>query len=501
MTHTLLRIGRKLAAIFLIAMLGPAIAGADFVELESLLEKPGEELAAKLSGDAAVVAVRNGGQGVGNWNVPQAVGLEFAAALRRHDVDAIRAAADTRFEQLESVDKPFTTNHAKSLKGTDRQVLVGIEWLASKRPRVKISAFTAKSPKAVWSTFVDLPEPALDLEKNIPPKNRAIVDFARQALGKPVGDGDCTRIADEGLKAAGAGRRGPYLWGRMLGPREPWMPGDIVQMERISVTLPEGSRSNPHHTAVIENVRPDAITILHQNAFPAGKIVQRETWPLAGIDGYLAVFRAWDWPKKNPMPPGYPSRGTLALATNTKKKKPAEKLDLLKLIDPRIDRVQGVWFFEKGGKLRTPREFEARLQVAVAPPRSYSLDMTIERVEGEQCFGLGVTVGERQTMLEIDGDKMTVSGIHNLDGLPAKDNESSKQGAFLPLHKRVRLQCSVQPDQIALDIDGEHVIDWHGDAERLSVSPEWPVPHGDWLFLGAFDTQFEISSFTLDAKP
>lgn len=490
----------SIATLFL-ALFIPAIVRADFVEIEPLLKKPGEELAAKLSGDAVVVAVRNGGQIVGNWNVPQAIGLEFAAALRRHDIDAIRAAANTRFEKLESVDKPFTANHAKTLKGTDRQVLVGIEWMASKRPRVKISAFSGKSPKAVWSTFLDLPEAALDLEKNIPPKNRAIVDFAQQALGGPVGDGDCTRIADEGLKAAGAGRRGTYLWGRMLGPREPWLPGDILQMERTAVKLPDGSRGLGHHTAIVEDVRPDAITILHQNAFPKGKIVQRETWPLAGVDGYIAAFRAWDWPKENPMPPSYPSRGTPALATGTKKKNSAGPVDLLALIDPRIDRVQGVWFFEKDGKLRTPREFEARLEVAVAPPRSYSLDMTIERIEGEQCFGLGVTVGESQTMLEIDGYKMTVSGIHNLDGLPAKDNESRKHGTFLPLHKRVHLECSIQPDQIALDIDGEHIIDWHGDATRLSVSPEWPVPHGEWLFLGAFDTEFEISSFTLQTKP
>jgi len=38
-----------------------------------------------------------------------------------------------------------------------------------------------------------------------------------------------------------------------------------------------------------------------------------------------------------------------------------------------------------------------------------------------------------------------------------------------------------------------------GDPARLSVSPDWPVPHSDWLFISAFNSEFEIRSFTLEA--
>jgi hypothetical protein len=43
------------------------------------------------------------------------------------------------------------------------------------------------------------------------------------------------------------------------------------------------------------------------------------------------------------------------------------------------------------------------------------------------------------------------------------------------------------------------VLNWHGDPARLSVSPDWPVPHSDWLFISAFASEFEIRSFTLEA--
>lgn len=70
----------------------------------------------------------------------------------------------------------------------------------------------------------------------------------------------------------------------------------------------------------------------------------------------------------------------------------AKRLNLLELIDPRLDRVQGIWFFDDGS-LRSPVEFEARLQIPVAPPESYRLGMTIERLQGDEMFGLGIVIG------------------------------------------------------------------------------------------------------------
>ncbi|HET6884348.1 MAG TPA: hypothetical protein VFI31_29620, partial [Pirellulales bacterium] len=432
------------------------------------------------------------------WNVGQAFGLELTAALRRQHIDAIRAAADPRFQDLEAADRAFTARQTKSLKATDRKMLVGVEWLPGKKPLIKLAAYPAASAKPVWSSSVDVPQEAIELDKNIPPRNRDVVEFARKSLGRSVREGDCTHLAEDALQAAHVGKRGIYRWGRELGVREPWLPGDILQMERVEVRLPSTTRIFNHHTAVIDEVNPDFIVVLHQNALPDGKVVQRETWPVAGISGQIAAYRPWDWPQENPYPPASPLRVEPVADLSAGKGKKPKAVDLLKIIDPRLDRVQGIWFFEKDGALRSPNEFEARLEVPVAPPKSYTLRMTVARLQGDQQFGIGIVVGGRQTMISIDNSRGKATGFHNLDGKPAAENESTKLGTFLPKLKRVALECRVRENAVELDIDKAEVIRWQGDPARLSVSPDWPVPQTGWLFLSAYDSEFDINSFVLE---
>lgn len=499
--RTMNKTGFRRAVIFLAGVFAAWPAGADFVELERLVDTPAASLAEKLGDDPVVVVVRNGSHDIVPWNIDQAFAVELTAALRRRHVNAIRASADSRFQDLESADRPINARQAKLLKPTDRKMLLGVEWFPGKNPHFNLAAFSAGAAKPVWTSSVAVPDDALELQKNIPPRNRSVVDFARNALGMPVREGDCTHLAEDALRAAGVVKRGVYRWGRELGPREPWLPGDILQMQRVHVRTPSGTRIFNHHTAVIEEVNHEFIVALHQNALPDGKVVQREKWPTAGIDirGQLAAFRPWDWPKENPYPPASPLRISPVVDYSARKSKPQKTTDLLKLLDARLDRVQGIWFFEQDGALRSHQEFEARLQVPVVPPKSYTLRMTLARLQGDQQFGIGIVVGGRQTMISIDNSRSECTGFHYLDGKPAAENESTKRGTFLPKTRRVELECRVRENEVQLDIDKAEVIRWKGDPARLSVSPEWPVPHTDWLFLSAYDSEFDISSFILEA--
>jgi hypothetical protein len=483
------------ACILLLAiMLLPQRSAADFVRLEALVEAPAARLAGKLQHAKTVVAVRNGMQVMEPWDIPDAVAVELVAALRRRGLDAILAASDVRFEKLESADQAFTVNQAEALELLDRDALVGIELLTGSKPRLRLTAYASQARKPLATEIIDVPPDALLQDNNIPPANREIVEFARKSLDTKVREGDCTQLAEDSLKAAGKTKRGIYRWGRELEPREPWLPGDILQMERLTVKAPGFFRDLGHHTAIVEEAHRDRVVVLHQNAFPKGQVVQRETWPIKAIRGSLVAYRPWDWPKHNPFPPASPLRKISPLSSRSPLSK---ELDLLKIVDPRLDRVQGIWFFERGG-LRSPVEFEARLQIPVAPPPSYRLSMTVERLQGEEMLGLGVMVGGHQTLLAIACFKSTTVGIHNLDGKPANENESTQIGSFLPLYNQVLLECRVRPDSLALDLDGESVIDWRGDPSRLTVSPDWPVPNDRWLFLGAFASEFDIQSFTLE---
>jgi hypothetical protein len=134
----------------------------------------------------------------------------------------------------------------------------------------------------------------------LPPLNKKVLEYAREHLGKKVGNGQCTALADDALKAAGArgsSHREPnadYTWGRRVESFKKVLPGDVLQF-RSAVF--EGKRAlgsgqtlswryeYPHHTAIVAEVRDKgrSVILLHQNVGPPGaseekkQVVQQDT--------------------------------------------------------------------------------------------------------------------------------------------------------------------------------------------------------------------------------
>jgi hypothetical protein len=131
------------------------------------------------------------------------------------------------------------------------------------------------------------------------PVNEGVVEFARSKLGQRVGDGECTALAAEALRYAGASRSRskPGVWGDQLESLKGIQPGDILQFDdavfvrrrtRKDGAIIKETLSFPHHTAVVARVRKRAekpvLVILHQNAgVPGGdnKVVSEWTIDLA----------------------------------------------------------------------------------------------------------------------------------------------------------------------------------------------------------------------------
>jgi hypothetical protein len=128
------------------------------------------------------------------------------------------------------------------------------------------------------------PKPA----EPLPPLNAKVVEFARNNLGKPCGDGICITLAVEALKNAGAKSsdfrepNGDYVWGEPVPDFKNVLPGDILQFRdavfRGQRSLGGGRRmifhaEYPHHTAVVAKSERGGklITIYHQNVATEGK--------------------------------------------------------------------------------------------------------------------------------------------------------------------------------------------------------------------------------------
>jgi hypothetical protein len=151
--------------------------------------------------------------------------------------------------------------------------------------------------------------------KPLPALNQKILDFARENVGKQVGDGECSTLAYEALKSAGARRypwerSGDFLWGRSVATFREAMPGDVVQFRNAVF---DGKRwvtktrwvswhyEYPHHTAVVAEIRDAGreVVLLHQNVHGAGddstpvKLVQEGSIRPESLQpgGKLCIYR------------------------------------------------------------------------------------------------------------------------------------------------------------------------------------------------------------------
>jgi hypothetical protein len=143
-----------------------------------------------------------------------------------------------------------------------------------------------------------------------------VVAYCQEHKGEQVREGECSSLADEALREAGAKPRGSddpgpgdYVWGKLVlrlerdnsgltssGKREDVKPGDVIQFRDIKF---QGRRGNgsytltmPHHTAVVVRVedRGRTLRILHQN-WAGKKVVQETTLRLDDLKGgWLRVY-------------------------------------------------------------------------------------------------------------------------------------------------------------------------------------------------------------------
>lgn len=160
-------------------------------------------------------------------------------------------------------------------------------------------------------------------EAEVPDLNKQVLAFARDKLGKKVGDGECATLAVQALrsaKARGWSRRGAddYVWGKLVRTVEPKknlagdvLPGDILQFKDAFLSSKVGRDTTefayPQHTSIVAAVKDDGkvVEVLHQNVgdFDAAdaerRKVQRGTLRFADLKkGTVKIYRPLSRPKE-----------------------------------------------------------------------------------------------------------------------------------------------------------------------------------------------------------
>jgi hypothetical protein len=208
---------------------------------------------------------------------------EKSPALRRFLHDSIVAALDggpriaeapARVKSPPSSVTPAAISRLRWDKGIVPTVLTVVA--KPGRNDTEFSFTLLDGKEVLWQGALKMDRREIAMLPVTPLLNQHILEFAASRIGQQVGNGECWTLADEALKAVGAGHASAYVWGRALAPSEEVYPGDVIQFTSVKLENGRGRQQfgTPNHTAIVKRpVSPGIYVILHQNWGKAGRTV------------------------------------------------------------------------------------------------------------------------------------------------------------------------------------------------------------------------------------
>ncbi|HEY4259770.1 MAG TPA: hypothetical protein VGM98_06415 [Schlesneria sp.] len=179
--------------------------------------------------------------------------------------------------------------------------------------------------------------------------------------------------------------------------------------------------------------------------------------------------------------------------------------DLLQFIDTARDSRFGEWKSDGDGLINLTSKL-ARLQISGSLPDRYTLEMDIERTEGDNGLVIGLPMMGHPCTVAIDhfGGKFT--GLSLVDGKHVNDSTNltrrQHSRSVLPKGQRVKIQCWVTPASIVAKANDIELVRWHGDPRRLSLLPFLAPPGLEsadqpTLWIGLWDSVYRIRAIQL----
>ncbi|MBM4017930.1 MAG: DUF1080 domain-containing protein, partial [Planctomycetes bacterium] len=172
--------------------------------------------------------------------------------------------------------------------------------------------------------------------------------------------------------------------------------------------------------------------------------------------------------------------------------KPGEWMDLLPLIDPAKDAMQGAWTRQEAALTGSGKP-QSRLALPVMPEGDYQLQVKFQMVSGSQVAVM-LPVGATCVHLVLGGGGGTVSGLEDVASQRAGLSEASvtsaspllKAGQTYALDITVALKGTQA--EVVVDLDGVIFLRWQGRQSLLSPGTVWKMPDPKALGLGVFNS-------------
>lgn len=134
----------------------------------------------------------------------------------------------------------------------------------------------------------------------------------------------------------------------------------------------------------------------------------------------------------------------------------------------------------------------------VVPNQQYTLTVVAQRLAGAEAFCIGLVVAGRRTMLGLEGWGGHTSGLSTVDRRKPGSNATTFRSTVFRPGKPTTIVCTVRKSSLEVTCNGETVLQWEGDPERIDVDQTFGsnLP-ADRLFLGSWATCYRISKLEL----
>jgi hypothetical protein len=135
------------------------------------------------------------------------------------------------------------------------------------------------------------------------------------------------------------------------------------------------------------------------------------------------------------------------------------KVNLLKLVDPSRDAINGNWTLKGGVLLCDPgRELQSHIEFSYTPPEEYDYRIVFVRVGGREGIEAICRAGGRQFGCIVGGWKNTIAGFQMIDGRFADNNRATnKVGAWLSNNQRYTFVVKVRKDGAESILDDKQI--------------------------------------------
>jgi len=169
------------------------------------------------------------------------------------------------------------------------------------------------------------------------------------------------------------------------------------------------------------------------------------------------------------------------------------QIDLLGRIDVDRDKVAGTWKRDAEG-LVSPAGGAARLKIPYQVPDEYVVTVEVERLSGDEAFGVGLASGKWWTVAWLGGRALYPTGLHRLE-----NSAKNTQAGRLPRGKRTSLAYCVRRTGVVLlqpaggaSVGWQGIIDWKGDFGTWTWPESWSAPEKGRLELISSDSSFRV---------